>query len=153
MAGRVDAERRFLDYTDNQACLKYQIGKLDHCHYILITTYVGDLMTNEDLDKSAPPASIEKDLDLEETKKNARSLMKKSSTAHGMRKLLQIEEGKEQPDEQRARRFQSVQKGRSTKPAPRDPSRPNSDNKSGSGFQPNSNIKKDDESINFYNVM
>ena len=83
-------------WPDNKAQLKYYIGKLDYCHYILITTYFGELAVNEDRDASAPPISIDKvDLDLEETKNNARSLMKKSSTAAGMQKLIKIEEMKE----------------------------------------------------------
>lgn len=89
-----------IGWTDDKAFLKYQIGKLDHCHYILITTFFGELAVNEDLDSSAPPISIDKvDLDLEETKNNARSLMKKSSTAAGMQKLLKIEEVKEHLDD------------------------------------------------------
>lgn len=91
-----------IGWTDDKACLKYQIGKLDHCHYILITTFFGDLEVNEDLDSAAPPVSIainKADLDLEETKKSARSLMKKSSTAAGMQKLLRTEEMKEHLDD------------------------------------------------------
>ena len=40
-----------IDFNDKKNSLKYQIGKLDHCHYILITTYCGNI-----IDQASPAA-------------------------------------------------------------------------------------------------